>query len=309
MEKTNEIIKSFDYSNSQIDLLIAALGKDLDYFRYTAFEIKKGTKIFRARKQDNLSNLFSFESDLSYRLDIKNIENFGRCNLEHSSKFYGSPHAEDFDGDVTVMAETSALSREGIDGCETYSIGMWEARETVSNLFAIKPPFDEKKESVFYKELIREFEVAFPRLDNSHQEFYELIGKEFAKKVKKNEGREYAISAAVSEVLTERTNGVVYSSVQTESQGINVVMNPEKFDHFFKFVGLGVGVLFKFKNQIEFCWEYECRNPLIQPFKYLPVAEESRMLLPELIYRFERLGIDKEYIISKLVEQSSGKIK
>jgi hypothetical protein len=168
MEKTNEIIKSFDYSNSQIDLLIAALGKDLDYFRYTAFEIKKGTKIFRARKQDNLSNLFSFESDLSYRLDIKNIENFGRCNLEHSSKFYGSPHAEDFDGDVNVMAETSALSREGIDGCETYSIGMWEARETVSNLFAIKPPFDEKKESVFYKELIREFEVAFPRLDNSH---------------------------------------------------------------------------------------------------------------------------------------------
>jgi hypothetical protein len=86
-------------------------------------------------------------------------------------------------------------------------------------------------------------------------------------------------------------------------------MNPEKFDHFFKFVGLGVGVLFKFKNQIEFCWEYECRNPLIQPFKYLPVAEVSRMLLPELIYRFERLGIDKEYIISKLVEQSSGKIK
>lgn len=308
MEKTNELIKSFDYSDRQIDLLMDSLNKEIDYFRYTGFEIKKGTKIFRARKQNNLKKLFSFESELSYRLDVKNIVNFGRCNLEQSSKFYGSPHAVDFDGDVTVIAETSALSRENIDGCETYSVGMWEAKENV-NLFAIKPPFDEKKESVFYKELIREFEIAFPRMSNSQQEFYELIGQEFGKKVKKNEGREYAISAAVSEVLTERTNGVVYSSVQTGSRGINIVMNPEKFDNFFKFIGLGVGVLFKFQNHIEFCWEYECRNLEVQPFKYLPVAEVSRTSLTELIYRFERMGINKDYIISKLVEQSSGKIK
>ena len=124
-----------------------------------------------------------------------------RCNFYNSSKFYGSIATGEIElGYATSIFETSKLLRDKEDGYEIYSIGMWLANEDV-DLFAIKPPSDEGKDSEIHKELIALFEKNFKiGATDDHKEFYELIGKEMSKEVNTKESDTYCISALTSDL-------------------------------------------------------------------------------------------------------------
>lgn len=252
-----------------------------------------------------MNDIFFFESDISYRTDKDNIKSLGRCNFYNSSKFYGSISSKEVElGYATAIFETSKLLRDDIDGYEIYTVGMWTANEDIE-LMGVKPPAGQDKESEVYKELREVYEEDFKKngINDDQKEFYELYGKEMTKNVKTNENDKYCISALITETLLHAQTGIVYPSVQAESKGLNVVLNPMNFDNHFTLKRVMVADFFKFKKESIFRNLFICEDASVYPFKYKEVDGKSSINMSQVVDFFNQRGIPSDYIIGRLVAQ------
>lgn len=307
MKSTNELIKNFDYSEAHIDLLQENLIKELDNLPIIQMKFHKGRAIYRCRKLTSINERFFYESDISYRRDSHNIKQLGRCNFYNQTKFYGSIASEKVsNGYITSIFETSSLLRDKKDGYEVYTIGMWVANEDI-DLFAVMPTPEMHKNIDIYKELQSIFDKHFQDKNATaeQKEFHELLSYEMSKVVKSNENHKYCISSIVSEMLLQKQIGIVYPSVQTESNGLNVVFNPMNFDKHFTLKSVLVGDFYKFKNDSMFRNLYTCENASLYPFKYVDADPNYYVSIEQLVEFFNGKGISPDYIISKLIEQNN----
>lgn len=309
MKNTNNIIKSFDYSNDlDIEQLQVVLNEELSGLPLLTTTINKGQKIFRVRNIKKVEDYPLFEKDISYRRDIENIKDIGRCNWTESSRFYGSIQSkiEEFPGDVTAMAEISELSRKDKEGSEQYAVGVWKANENF-NLMVVRPPLIHYSESKEIPALREAFKTEIRNMSDGQNEFYELYGSEMIKKVAPNENDNYAISALISETILNYQDGIIYTSVQSDHKGLNVVMKPQVFDKRFTLESVVVGEFYKFKNISAFRATLACTDLYNTPFKYLPATGKDYTSNEELIALFESKGISHDYMVKALKRQMEEK--
>lgn len=304
MKNSNDIIKSFDSSDEHIEQLQVNLNNELSGLPLLTLTIRKGQKIFRCRNIKKVSDYPLFEKDISYRSDIDNITNIGRCNWERSSRFYGSIQSGDLPGDVTAIAEISNLMRRDEEGSELYAVGVWKAKEDF-NLMVIKPPSSIISESKIINEIRNAFNDALKNdnLSVDQIEFLELYGKEMVQKVAPDENDKYTISSLISETILNYQPGMIYTSVQSDHKGLNVVMKPKEFDKYFFLETVVIGEFYKFKNKSTFRPTSVCIDPINTPFHYDEPSEKDRSTNDEIIALFDREGIPHDYIVEKLHQQ------
>ena len=294
MKNLNNIIKSFDYSETHIRDFSKALPNELKKMPVILLNFPKGRAIYRCRRHESMKYSYFFEKDISYRTDIENIKEFGRCNLPHSSKFYGSVDSQDIQqGHVVAVFETSPILRNGLSGgIERYTIGKWIAKKDIE-FVAIKPPAGEEKDSDIYRELLRIFSEKWVEkgVSEEQKEFYELLGVEFSKQVTRGESFKYSITAHISEYFLSHheVKGIIYPSVQANSKGLNVVMNPVIFDQCFEIDKILIGDLFVVGKESFFNNTKICLHPEKYPFMFEDLPAGQMLNAAQIIEFFKIL--------------------
>lgn len=313
--KLNQLIKNFHYNDLGLTLFEDHIEHTLKNFPVSQIKINKGRIIYRCRKYDlPLESLFHFESDLSYRTDLENITEFGRCNVPFHSVFYGSivhllnhknkeksePQFTE-NGYLTAIFETSALvdnhnSLKISEGIETYGVGLWEATEDF--YLSVMPPNEvHMNESELANELlgIHEKNMDQAQVSSEIREFYRIMGNEFSKSMYDKTNSEYGLSALFSTHLINSVGGIAYASVKTEQKGFNVALAPDLIDTKFKFLRAGVGELWKFGKDMHFRFissaEWKVSNPLKYSTEGIP-----EVTIEEMINFYKKKGLDPEYI-------------
>ncbi len=308
MKRTTEILTGFDYKNGNYFELEETLKKEINGLPVIEYCIPKEKAIYRCRRNVNFKDLFFFENDISYRTDVKNIRTAGRCHLPASSIFYGSVSTltndgRYFDGYITSIYETSSLITDDLNGMESYTIGMWVAKENIylplvipEKDYFIKLGVDEG----FYKSFEPHINKLFQ--DTDVAELYKVFGNEFKKKVHSANHYEYFVSALICESLIKVPGGIMYPSVKAEGIGMNVAFLPNKFDELFELKQVGTGELYKFKDQIVFNHRLIVEDVKVYPFKYKPVPNGISKSDQEIISFFNSIGIDNEFMVKGLFE-------
>ncbi|TWP24359.1 hypothetical protein ETU10_03710 [Apibacter muscae] len=208
-------------------------------------KLSKGAFIDRVRK-NNDNELFTHINDLGYIKDPKIIDkclnSFGRANCPHQVMFYGAIETTLIDKQrATAIFETSNLFRHNLDSTtgEYYTVSRWKSVEEITlvevvfseyscnNNPDIKHSYNKQIEFLQKLNLSEEDEQFFI-------DFLKFISDEFSKKVNIGEDYNYKISAAYTNLVLENPNiqGIIYPSVQTASQGVNIVLPPKIVDDY-----------------------------------------------------------------------------
>ena len=296
MKEIIRTISECDFTPESILRYQEALITGLGNLPIIQIKIDKGRAVYRCRKHTLPFNLFTNESEISYRTDIEKIQSYGRCNTVNSSKFYGSMVSSEIkDGFVTSIFETSALMNEDKDGHEIYTIGMWKAKEDF--YIPVIPSFGKNsKENLLTKEL----NSWYDNIPSEYIDFYKKIGNEFSKKVDWDNNDLYGISAITSEILLKKSDGIAYTSVKANQKSFNVAFNPETFDDKFSLYRVGVGDLLSFNKKAEYRHLYISEVTKGESFKFINVPNKAYRSLDSIIENYEREGVSKKYIISKI---------
>ena len=278
----------------------------------TSRKIPKGDYIYRCRQNLPLKQFYHFESEISYRSDIQNIVKFGRCNVNNSTKFYGSiTLAENYKefgknlppGYLTCLQETSSLFREEKSGYQRFTVGQWQAKKDV-HVRAIKPPESHLNKSKLANDMIQAFKDNWDEnlANQDERDLMELFGNEFSERAQSGTDSDYYLTALFSEIVLSSHHGIAYPSVQAEAEGLNVAFDPKYFDEHFELVRVVVIDFFKFENHVHGIHNFICKNPKDYPFKYEMVNEQN-FEIKDIIESFESEGISKLKIIQSLVNQ------
>lgn len=233
-------IESTDFSQVSYNKLVTAL-TSLQFVPFVTAKLKKGHTIERARI-NRPDEIFTSESQISYRTDYPNIKTYGRANVPNFSLFYGA-----FESDVIKhprfmsILETSEifrnLEKNEVENADfVMTVGKWRIKEDIE---IVEMVFDEKtiKNSADIK---RSYEFHLNKLTQElpeHKEQFEIIlrffSKHFAKK-EINSHFDYMISAGYTDMAINWRNhkGLTYPSVKTDYQGHNVVLTPFVVDKF-----------------------------------------------------------------------------
>lgn len=163
---------------------------------------------------------------ISFRTDLQNITEFGRANMPHQSIFYSA------DVRPTAILETSKAFRgENYKDIDTISIttGHWESSQILKlSLFVGNKNAQEKNELI--KELDTDIEKLTIELfqDESEKvfEILNFISNEFATNTFENNNL-YKISCAFAQSAYQKSDGIVYPSLQREFEGLNFAIKPE----------------------------------------------------------------------------------
>lgn len=223
---------------------------------------------YRSHNDTNRNEFFKSSEELSYRTDILNINNFGRSNESGQGLFY----CNDNKNQITGIAEIVTILRGNEESEEeVLTIGAWDVKENL-RLAVILPSngtISKNKEFDEMKDCFNQFEDSpeFEDLKN----LLEYLANEYTLDIEKHNSN-YKISCAYSMYIKEHfpeVDGIMYASVKSEHQGINIVLWPEVVDEKLEFVGARKSVFKKFKHstfveeQIRENTEYNRENDLI----------------------------------------------
>ncbi|WP_324720835.1 hypothetical protein [Salinimicrobium sp. HB62] len=258
-------IKEADLSKVSYNKLVSAL-TSLQFVPFVTAKLRKGHSIERARI-NKPQEIFTTESQISYRTDYSNIMSYGRANVPHFSLFYGA-----FQSDVirhprlVNLLETSEIFRnleknevENADFIMT--VGKWIIKEDIE---VVEMVFDENsiKNSA---DIRRSYEFHLEKLTKEHpqhQDQFELILQFFSNQFAKKEINfhyDYMISAAYTDMAINWRGhkGITYPSVKTDYQGHNVVLTPFVVD---RYLDLEIAAMYRV--------EKNAKKSIISPLKH-----------------------------------------
>ncbi len=314
MKNLLDQIKQFDYSLEALDTIGALLNQHITEIPTIELILRKGRRIYRCRKNPLPFNFFRFETELSFRTDVHNIHEFGRCNFPYDPIFYGSVVSKDISGYETAVIETSSLvdNQDEIvehEGHETYTIGAWELKEDI-RIIVIPPSEVNKIGSSLNQEITDAYlklESKFSLSENM-KSFYDLLGHEFSKNMMDENNEHYCLSALISLMfLKNDIKGIAYPSFKTKQQSFNVVFKPQTVIDYFEFKGSMVGDLFKFNKIMFFRNLFSADVSEGIPLIYRPITSNIISTDREVIRFFNSKGIDENHIISVLLNQFTGR--
>ncbi|MGK0448820.1 MAG: hypothetical protein ACJA2M_002621 [Polaribacter sp.] len=318
----NKLLKRFNFTTQDLTEFEDHIEHTLKNVPASRMKIEKGIAIYRCRKYSlPPKSLFCFESDLSFRTDLNNISEFGRCNKPNTSVFYGSTSLSNIHdkpqmidpGFSTALLETTKLldppkSSEILEGVEIYGVGMWEATEDF-DVFIMPPNEAWREESKLAKKLleIHEENMIKTEVSDEIREFYKIMGSEFSKYMHNKPNEEYGISALFSNHTVKSAGGVAYSSVKAEHNGLNLALTPDNIDRKFNFKRAGIAELWKFGKDIHIHFTKTAERNEGIPLVYNKV-EAPECSLENMINLYKNKGIDTNHIIKILGECKYSKI-
>jgi hypothetical protein len=298
-------IKNFDFQNPSEEILTSLF--NIIGFKTIIHRIPKNTSIFRCRKH-NERLLYYFEKDISFRTDVEKINNYGRANVPHTSKFYGAISTGDIKhGHLTSIVETSSIIRNNGEGIETFTVGKWVTNKEL-NALTIIPNRTDQKISELNEYLINIFDTYNDTVgfDDDHLEFYDLIGNEFSKIVGSSMNNEYAISAhfAESVIQNEEVDAIIYPSVQSESRGYNIIMNPITVIDNLEFQSGIHGALFYYDQLALFNNIYQTKTESDLPFNWIEMNDDESWDIQKILEFYSNNGVEVAKIIEDIKNQT-----
>ncbi|TQO37034.1 hypothetical protein GQ41_1625 [Arenibacter algicola] len=282
VDELKEIISSIeeaDLSKVSYNKLVNAL-TTLQFVPFVTAILKKGHSIERARI-NKPNEIFTTESQISYRTDYPNIKSYGRANVPHFSLFYGAFETEVIKHPRFVnLLETSEIFRnleknEAKNADFIMTVGKWIIKEDIE---VVEIVFDENsiKNSADIK---RSYEFHLEKLTKEHPEHteqFELILKFFSNQFAKKEINshfDYMVSAAYTDMAINwrGQQGLTYPSVKTDYQGQNVVLTPYAVD---KYLELEITAMYRVQKNgkqsiispLKHCTDF---GPLNTNFKWI----------------------------------------
>lgn len=195
-------------------------------------EIVPGTEVQRIRNNYHGETFFS-EKEISFRTDIWNIKDFGRCNLPNSSKFYSTLSSK-YIKEIRVanVLETNRIFRDNLSirKRQVFTSGKWVIREPLVvaifpfNKYAKGSNSEISFHANKYEEIINSFDSEQKQIAKKVLPF---ISYHLSKKHIKSHW-DYAISAFFSEFILDKYNldGILYPSVRTNYKTYNLMLEP-----------------------------------------------------------------------------------
>lgn len=199
-------------------------------------EIIPGTEVQRIRNNYKGEVFFS-EPEISFRSDIWNIKDFGRCNLPNSSKFYSSLSSK-YIKEIRLanVLETNKVFRDNLSirKRQVFTSGKWITRLPLTvaifpfNRYAKGSNEEISLHAHKYEEIISSFNNSEKQIANKVLPF---ISYHLSKKHIKSHW-EYAISAFFREFILDKYNldGILYPSVRTNYKTYNLMLEPESLN-------------------------------------------------------------------------------
>jgi hypothetical protein len=250
-------LKMLNLENEAFGEVSKLIDSNLGTIPFEGIMIKKGTELFRARKQPLFQDQkFSKLAELTIRNDV-DIKAYGRANLPGQAVFYSSLTKETAAREVTQwqIDELGALISKGI-GIQNYNpftqfmtISKWITKEDLF-FYSTMPPEPSNNQSavnplMLYQQHKYEFDV------NRYQASQRLILDFFRSEFEKQDIRgnfDYYYSAYYSNIIYALMNrapvaGLIYLSVAFDHEGINIAIPKSKLE------------MIKF-DSAEFCYTY-----------------------------------------------------
>ena len=187
-------------------------------------------KIIRYRRHNNGEEIFNNVSELSYRIDLEKITNFGRCNEPKQGFFY----CADNRNEVAGISELVTVFRgEENSEDEILTVGAWKVKNPLL-LAMILPPVSKRG-------LNPEFNQMALFYDKFNEDFFdfqamrplvEFLAKEFTLDTTRDNSN-YLLTAAFTNYVKDKApnlDGLMYASVKAELKDTNIVLFPNAVD-------------------------------------------------------------------------------
>ncbi len=230
-------LSSLDLTNYPYDE-VKKLLKQIGKIGYVLTVLHKGTQIIRLRPNPDWET-FSNVKDLSYKPQEFN-KTYQRASTPNNTMFYGSsnqidnPNAKPTVGRNTALIEgfRRMLDINSVDKLKvTYS--NWVVQEDIflvtirfNELFNEKHP-----EFKFVYKNFKEYLAKHSEKEKETIKFSEFLSREFSKPEANSEKDYlYLISATFSEIVSQKYDGIIYPSVRTVGEGVNIALKPEIID-------------------------------------------------------------------------------
>jgi hypothetical protein len=310
MEVLIEELEKCDYTLENLKKIGRLLQVHLNNLPVAKLRLPAGRLVSRVRKHNDLNELFPHKciEHISSRKDEENIENFGRCNIPGSSRFYGSivtPDLEDGNpkinsGYVTNIFETTEMIDKSVstiicEGYERYTLGIWKLKQPL-NLIVVPPYNFENEFSTISRVLKEEFEGLISRntLTSEQIKFYQILGREFSKSMFGKPNLHYGVSALFSAIILASEDGIAYPSVKALQHSFNVVFSPNAVNSL-NLEQIGIVDFFKAGSEYFFRNLYYTDDSN-QPFDFKKCTFEHRYSLDEVKDFFSTRNIDKTHL-------------
>ncbi len=203
---------------------------------------------YRSHNKTNRNELFKTSEELSYRTDILNINNLGRANESGQGFFYCNDNKNQNTGitEIVSVFRGNTNSEE-----EVLTIGAWDVKEnlTLAMILPSEQITGKNKDFDMMKNDFNRFEDSpeFEDLKNLN----EFLANEFTLDTEKHNSN-YKISCAFALYIKEQfpeVDGIMYASVKSEYEGINIVLWPEVVNDKLEFVAARKTVFKKIKHK------------------------------------------------------------
>lgn len=214
-----------------------------------------GKLIVRARVNEDRS--FTSISELSYKPQQFNTT-YQRASTPKKTMFYGAtvPEAlashEPTTARITAIYEVSEFVRNPNSmGEQEVTYSAWEVTDDIT-LVSLIHHRSFGRPTKLAQDLQKDYEKQVgerPEYNVSSQEITNYLAAQFAKP-QRGHHTDYLISAAYSEMVAERFDGVLYPSVRLQGEGINVAIKPESVKNKLKFIAAVESTIYKNKEAI-----------------------------------------------------------
>jgi len=196
---------------------------------------KKGSKFVRCRIHKKENEYFEKVSQISYRTDVEQIENFGRANEPAQSVFYCS------NDDWISYVETSEITRNNKDEIsEEVTTGLWIATE---DIIVVNVLTNDKIKGI--NKEIDEFSKDFEKLiedqadENAEiiKDFLHFLSIEFSQ-IAENNHNHYKITSAFTNYVfdsVKEADGILFPSTLYTKKGLNFALKNQTVDKKLKF--------------------------------------------------------------------------
>lgn len=214
---------------SKMEFLINQL---LEIAQIPIIKIAPGLEVQRIRNNYH-GEIFYSESEISFRMDVVNIKEFGRCNFPNSGKFYCSLSSK-YINEIRLVnvLETNKIFRENlsIKKRQIFTSGQWICQQP---LFVAVFPFNKyakgsnreiQQHASKYEEKIE----SFGKTDRENSKKILPFISYYLGKKKINSQWDYLISAFFSELVLAKydIDGILYPSSRVNFKTYNLVLEP-----------------------------------------------------------------------------------
>jgi len=215
-KKADSYKEIFDLLRNEIKLIPALT---------TKLEAKDEILLFRSRVHENDEQEYNTIDDFSYRKNKNLITEYSRCNVPGQQIFYCSEDRP------TSYFESLAIKKDRKNQ-ELVSLGVWKLKKDLI-VGIIAHPYKEKRYTKFDIEIgnIVDYYINkdFKELETEIREILYFFTIEFRFLI--GDHNHYKITAAISNIIFEEVDAIVYPSVPFMGQGNNYAIKKELIDN------------------------------------------------------------------------------